>query len=40
MQLFKKTILVIGKKRSIPLAFTDTKPLKQGKIETVSYLRY
>ena len=28
------------KKRSIPLAFTDTLPIKQGKIETVSYLRY
>ena len=28
------------KKRSILLACTDTKPIKQGKIETVSYLRY
>ena len=28
------------KKKSIPLAFTDTKPIKQGKIETLSYLRY
>ena len=43
LQLFKKTILVNGKKkkkRSIPQAFTDTKPIKQGKIETASYLRY
>ena len=39
LQLFKKTILVIGK-GNIPLVFIDTKPFKQGIIETVSYLGY
>ena len=36
----KRQYLLLAKKRSIPLAFTDTKPIKQGKNETVSYLRY
>ena len=37
---FQKDNTCYWQKRSIPLAFTDTKPIKQGKIEKVSYLRY